>query len=265
MKLASSALVFTLFCLPLLAQISSPKIGIARYPDGSFHTIQGLPDNMIVAELPLDAADAASFSDSGGIISQNGTIRLLGPDFAIVAEYPVPEKPLLSIDGDLTSALAWLPNSHTLLHWNGSTFDSLGVADSDLEGTVTDLQSASTKQARLIVLHPDKSVSRLTISLRSGNLVSSEPLPGVMGYTVGQAFFFVFTIDKELVIDNLHGYRRSVAMPASDLQIERMSNFWLHLYSPSLQQNWALHLTQADLKLSMLPGLPDQTHLAGVK
>ena len=255
MKTALRVIALTCLCLPLVAQLSAPKIGTARYPDGSFHTIQGLPDNMIVAELPLDSADGASFSDGGGIVSQNGTIRLLGPDFAVVAEYPTPEKPLLSIDGDLTTALAWLPNSHLLVHWNGTSFDAVGVADSDLDGSVTDIQSAGATRARLIVVHADKSVSGVTVSLRSGNLVSSEPLPGVTGYSFGQAYFVVFASAKELVVDSLRGYRRSIPLPAPDLVMERMSNTWLHLYSPSLKQNWAFHVTPAELKLSILPNV----------
>jgi hypothetical protein len=249
----------------LAAQVNSPKIGTARYPDGSFHNVQGLPANMIVADLPLDSAQAASFSDSGGLIAQNGVIRLLSPGFSVLAEYPAAEQPVLSIDGDLTSALAWLPLAHTLLHWNGVKFDTFEVAEGDLEGTVTDVQSAGAKQARILVRHADNTVSGVTISLRTGNLVTSEPLPGVRGYAFGQGLFVVYALDKELVVDNLNGYRRSLAFEASDFVAERMSNTWLHLYSPSLQQSWALHLTQADLQLSQLPGAALASSKRGTK
>jgi hypothetical protein len=255
MKFATGIFVLSLLGLPSPGQINSPRIGTARYPDGTFHTVEGLHANMIVADLPLDPAQVASFSDSGGLIAQNGSIRLLSSAFAVVSEYPTGEKPLLSIDGDLTTALAWLPVSHILLHWDGTKFEALEVAESDIEGTVTDLQSAGSKQARLIVVHSDNTVSGVTVSLRTGNLVTSEPLPGVRGYTFGQGLFVVYAAEKELVVDNLRGYRRSVSLDAPDLVIERMSTSWLHLYSPSLQQNWALHLTQADLQLSLLPGL----------
>jgi hypothetical protein len=255
MKFAPGIFVLILVCVPLPGQISSPKIGTARYPDGSFHNVEGLHANMIVADLPLDAARAASFSDSGGLVAQNGTVRLLSSAFSLLGEYPTAEKPLLSIDGDLTSALAWLPVSHTLLHWDGAKFEALEVADSDVEGIVTDLQSAGSKQARLIVLHPDNTVSGVTVSLRTGNLVSSEALPGVRGYTFGQGFFVIYATEKELVVDNLRGYRRSLPFDAPDFVMERMSTNWLHIYSPTLQQNWALHVTQSDLQLSMLPGI----------
>jgi hypothetical protein len=253
-----SVLVLSFICLPLLAQIRVPQIGTARYPDGSLHTVQGLPANMIVADLPLDTAEAASFSDSGGLVSQKGIVRLLAADFSVVAEYAAAEKPLLSIDGKLTSALAWLPNAHTLLHWNGSDFDRFSVASADIDGTVTDIQSSGSNQAKFIVQHPDNSVSAVIISLRTGNLVSSESLPGVHGYTFGQGCFVVSASEKDLAVDDLRGYRRTIPIPSQDFLIERMSNNWLHVFSPSMQRSWALHLTQAALQLSLLPGLPQQ-------
>lgn len=265
MKLVPILLVWGLAALPLSAQVNSPKIGTARYADGSFHNVQGLPANMIVADLPLDSAQCASFSDSGGLVAQNGIIRLLSPSFSVLAEFSAGERPLLSIDGDLTSALAWLPMAHTLLHWNGTKFETFEVAESDLDGTVTDLQSAGSKQARLLVRHPDNTVSGVTISMRTGNLVSSEPLIGVRGYAFGQGIFVIYAMDKELIVDNLSGYRRTVAFDASDFVAERMSNTWLHLYSPSLRQSWALHLTQADLQLSLLPGLALASSTRGIK
>lgn len=255
MKPLVRVLAASLICLPLLAQVSVPKVGTARYPDGSLHAVQGLPLNLIVADLPLDSVEAASFSDSGGFVSQNGALRLLASNFSVVAQYSAGEKPLLSIDGELTTALAWFPNAHRLIHWNGSKFDELSVADGDIEGRVTAIQSAGPRQARLLVLHADDSVSAVTISLRNGNLVTSEALPGVRGYAFGQGFFVVYASDKELVVDNLRGYRRSIVIPAQDFVIDRMSSNWLHIFSPSLQQNWALHLTHVDLELSLLPGI----------
>lgn len=247
----------SLLCVPLLAQVGVPKVGIVRYPDGTFHTVQGLPANMIVSDLPLDPAQAASFSDAGGLTWQGSVMRLLASDLSTVAEWPVAERPLLAMDGAATSALAWLPAAHTLLHWNGAAFDIFDVAESDVEGKVTDLQSAGPRQARLLVLHADDSVSRVTVSLRNGSLVSSEPLAGVHGFAFGQSFLIVSASGKDLVADNLRGFSRSVPLPAPDLVMERMSNNWLHLYSPGLRQNWALHVTQGDLSLSMLPGLPE--------
>jgi hypothetical protein len=138
------------------------------------------------------------------------------------------------------------------------------VSPADLDGTVTDLQSSGARQARLIVEHQDGSVSAATISLRTGNLVSSEILPGVQGYAFGQGFFVLYLTGKELVADNLRGYRRSVPMAATDVTMQRMSDNWLQVYSPSLHRNWALHITQSELSLSELPGLPEHRILPAV-
>lgn len=246
-------------CLPLAAQVRVPKVGAFRYADGSMHEVQGLPANVIVFDLPVVSAQAASFADQGGLLWQSGFIRLLAADYSLVGEYAAPlsqaaEQPVLGISGDLTSALAWLPGNHTLLHWNGTEFDALVLAAGEIEGQVTDVQYLSSRQARLTVLHEDRSVSAVTISLRTGNLVNSEVLPGVSGSAFSQGFLTLFATERELVVDNLRGYRRSVAFAAPDVVMERMSNNWVHLYSAKLQQHWAVRVTQSEFDVSLLPG-----------
>jgi hypothetical protein len=211
---------------------------------------------MIVCDLPFDGTDAASFSDLGGIVSQQGTIRLLNPDLSVAFEFKTGEPaPVLNMEGDLTSAIAWLPSQRTLLRWDGSKFVSFAIPQADLDGQVTNLQAVNSKQARLLVTGGDGTVSAITFSTRNGSLISSETLGGVRGYAFSQSFFFVYAENNELVVNNMNGYRRSVALPAPDLIIERMSGQWLHLQSPSLKQDWALHLTQAQLELSILPAI----------
>lgn len=258
MKCLLHALFVPLACIPMIAQLSVPKIGVVRYSDGTLHSVRGLPSNILISDLSHDSVQAASFSDGGGLIFANGAIRLLNVDMSTVAEYPTSEKPLLAIDGELTSALVWLPQSGKLLRWDGSQFVSLDLDTSEIDGAVTGLARSGSKQAVLIIQRADNSVARVAVSLRTGNLVTSELLPGVRGYTFPQGSFMLFASDKELIADDLHGYRRSTPIPASDILVERMSSNWLHLYSPSLKQSWALHLTSADLDLSQLPGAPEQ-------
>jgi hypothetical protein len=254
--------VLLLLSLPLAGQLTAPKVGTVRYPDGSLHSVQGLANNMIVCDLPFDSADAASFSDQGGIVSQQGAIRLLNADFSVAFEFKTGEPaPVLNMEGDLTSALAWLPSQRTLLRWDGSKFAAFVIPQSDLDGQVTNLQAVNSKQARLLVTGGDGTVSAVTISTRNGSLVSSEALAGLQGYAFSQSFFFVYTENNELVVSNMNGYRRSIALPAPDLIIERMSSQWLHLQSRSLKQDWALHLTQAQFELSILPAI--ETKKAG--
>jgi hypothetical protein len=248
-----SILIFTAACF---AQISAPRIGIARYPDGSLHALRGLSANIIVSDLPVEPVDAASFSDRGGIVSHKGVLRLLNSELSTVAEYNAgPGKPLLSINDELTSALAWISSNNTLIHWDGSQFRSVTVTDPDLSGRVTDLQFSRNLEAQLTVVHADKTVSLLNVSLQDGSVLTWQLLPGVRGETFTQGSDFVYTTATELLVDNLRGSRRSLPLPAADLQIERMSNNWFNLYSPSQKQNWALHVTHADVSISQLPGL----------
>jgi len=50
-----------------------------------------------------------------------------------------------------------------------------------------------------------------------------------------------------------NGWRRVLPIAAGDLTIERMSSDWLHIFSASSGEHWALHLTESDLQLSQLP------------
>ncbi len=257
---AAAPFALLLLTLPLTAQMTVPKLGTVRSADGALHSVQGLPNNLIVSDLAFDPTDAASFSDKGGLVSHQGMIRLLGADLAVIGEYATAEKaPLLNMDSDQTSALAWLPSSQTLVRWDGQQFDAFSLAGIDLEGKVTSLQAVSTKQVRLLVTHADGTVDGITVSTRNGNLVSSEPLIGVRGYAFSQSFFVVYVEGKELVADNLRGYRRTLALPATDLVMEHMSNNWIHLSSASLKQDWALHLTQAEFEISLLPAMSTLT------
>ena len=247
--------VVSIFSVALLsAQVSTPRVGFARFSDGTVRAVQGLPANLIVSQVSLASADTVSFSDFGGLIAQNGVIRLLNSDASMLAEYPSGDStPLLSMSGDLTTALVWLPSKHTLLHWSGESFTSVEVDDSAFDGVVTSVSPSGAKLAKLLVSHSDGSVEALTVSLRTGNLVSAESVPGVQGAAYTQRLYLVFASDQELVVDSMDGYRRSIPLPAKDLKIERMASDWLHLWSPTTKQDWALHVTSAELDVSRLP------------
>ncbi len=258
MKFVQSVLVIGLGCLPALAQVNSPKIGTARYPDGSLHSVFGIPDNMVVSIIPVDTVEVSSFSNQDGLVETNGMIRLVDPKLTILGAASVYEKPVLSIQADSSSALAWLPIAHILLHWNGTQFQPVPVAGSDISGIVTDLQMSGTTQARLIVQHSDNSVSAAIVSLSDGSLVTETTLPSVTGNTAVVGTFLAYFANKQLIADNLSGDRRTVPFTVADAVFEHVSSNWLHLYSPSLQQHWALHLTASDMHLSLLPGLPSK-------
>src|SRR5437588_8069929 len=99
----------------LPAQVSAPRVGFARFAGGSVHAVSGLPANLVVGNLSIARADSLSFSDSGGLLARNGQIDLVDANAQPVASFASGETvPLLNIDGALTTAIAWLPSSHSI-------------------------------------------------------------------------------------------------------------------------------------------------------
>jgi hypothetical protein len=248
------------FIGPLLqAQLRIPQVGLARFSDGSVRAIQGVPANLIVASRAIATTDAVSFSDSGGLISSKGVIRMLQTDGTVVGEYESGEAlPLLNIDSSLQSATAWLPSKHLLLRWNGSAFAVAPVDDSSLGGRVTFVRMASEETVQFFVVLADSSVARILISLASARVISSDAMPGIIGGVFVQHFWILSQHNRGLIAESANGKRETIELsqtplPASDLTIERMSNDWLHISSRSTGANWAIRSSSMKLDVSLLP------------
>ncbi len=240
----------------LEAQVGAPKVGVARYSDNSVHAVFGVHDDFVISAQVIGSAEAISFSDSGGLLAKNGRIQLIGPSSALVAEYESGEStPVLNVDGDLTTAIAWLPERHALLHWNGKSFVLTDVA-SPLLGPVTSLRLENQATAQLLVTERGGIVSEATISLETGYLISLSVLPGVGGPAFRQHSFILFHDERGLEVASGSTVPRILPVSAADLTIERMSSDWLHLASASSKQNWILHLSNTALELSELPAAP---------
>jgi hypothetical protein len=242
-----------LFLLAALlpAQVSAPRVGFARFAGGSVHAVDGLPANFVVGDLPIAHADRVSFSDSGGLLARNGEIDLVDADAQPVASFASGEAaPLLNVDGALTTAIAWLPSSHSILYWDGKGFV---VTEANVAGEITALQLSDPERARLLVRQGDASVSVVTVSLKTGQVIDSQTVPGIEGNAFAQHAFFIAANSKTLVIESANGQRRVLPLAAPDITIERMSSDWLHIFSVSSGEHWALHLTQTDLQLSRMP------------
>ena len=112
--------------------------------------------------------------------------------------------------------------------------------------------------AQFFVVQPDGTVSRVLVSLTTGALISCGLLPGVEGFALQQQAFVVFHDERGLEVQELNGNLRTLPLTAKDLQFQRMSTDWLHLYSPSSKTNWTLRLTATDANLSMLPPPPSE-------
>jgi hypothetical protein len=226
-------------------------VGFARFAGGSVHAVSGLPANLVVGDLPIARADSLSFSDSGGLLAHNGQIDLVDANAQPVASFTSGEAaPLLNIDGALTTAIAWLPSSHSILHWDGKGFVSTEV---NLAGEIIGLQFIEPDKARLLVRQADASVSAVIVSLKSGQVIDSQTVPGIEGNAFAQHSFFIAANSKTLVVESANGQRRVLPLAAPDITIERMSSDWLHIFSVSSGEHWALHLTQTDLQLSRMP------------
>lgn len=234
-------------------QIHAPRPGLARYPDGYIASVYGVPGSFVLRNSSFAPADAASFSDSCGLNSSNGLILLLGQNGVVAGQYDSQEPaPLLSITGDFSTALAWLPSRRAVLYWTGKKFTSLELGDALPQGIVTSIVAAATKQAEILITQANGAVLRCLVSLANGNVVSCDLLPGVTGPAFEQQGFLVFEDGRGLEVQDQTGNIRTFAATASDLQFQRMSSGWLHLYSTRTGQHWALHLG-ADLSLTSLP------------
>jgi len=113
----------------LPAQVSIPRIGLVRYADGSVWVVNGLKSNFVLGARLMTGATAASFSDAGGLVVISGEVDLIRLDGSVVRRYKTDEaQPMPDISGDLTTATIYLPSTHTMLHWNGSSF---AIADGE--------------------------------------------------------------------------------------------------------------------------------------
>jgi hypothetical protein len=240
----------------LEAQLTVPKVGVVRFPDGGLRTVLGLDSNFIVNREVIAKADADSFSDQGGLLAKNGRIQLLGPDLKVVAEYDSGESaPLLNIDGDLRTAIAWLPTERALLYWDGKSF-ALAQTNDQLLSHVLALRVGNSKTAKLLILEQGGAVSSATVSLESGNLLALNFLPGVQRSVFEQHSFLLFQDRDGLEIQAPDGKVRTIPISVPDLSFERISSDWLHLTSPSAKQDWLLHLNRSTLAISQLPAAP---------
>jgi hypothetical protein len=235
----------------LAAQVSAPRVGFARFSGGSVHAVSGLPANLLVTDASVARADHLSFSDSGGLLARAGQIDLVDANANVIASFASDDAaPLLNVDGLLTSAIGWLPSSHSILHWDGKAFVR---TEANLAGDVTALELIEPEKVRLLVSNGNASVSAVIVSLQTGQVIDSQIVPGIEGRAFAQHSFIVATNSKTLVVESADGQRRTLPLAAGDLTIERMSSDWLHIFSTSSGEHWALHLTQTDLQLSQLP------------
>lgn len=254
--------VITLFFLPgafLRAQVSTPPIGIARFSDASVRNVYGLPQNLIVDSNSFGSFDAASFSDEVGLVAVNGQIQLIKPDFTVIGEYDSADSRILvNVDTGPGSAIAWLPTSQSLVHWNGAEFAVTSVVGLDPSMRVTAVRVQRRGRAQFLLMERDRSVFEASVSLETGNVLSLRVLPGVYGHALWQASSILFEDANGLELMGPDGSVQTLGVTARDVEFARMSSTWILVSSRSQGRIWALHIGSGDISLSELPGVPSQ-------
>jgi hypothetical protein len=256
MKLRIAFSIALLWCAAAvaLAQVGTPKLGMARYADRTVHPVYGLESNLLIDDQLLSEADAISFSDAGGLIAIAGRIQLIRPDGTVLAEYDSGEAhPVLNVDGALTTAIAWLPSRGAIVHWNGAALVETELGSAGLPGRVTSIQAADVASAKLLVNDASGNVFEVRVSVETAQVISVDLLPGVKGSAFQQQSFVVFADAGGLHIQPPGGVIRTLPLAATDLVFERMSSDWVHIASASTGQDWVLHLNATALQLSQLP------------
>jgi hypothetical protein len=240
-------------------QLSSPRIGVVRYADGSLYLLYGLPGSYLIGPRVLDGTDAASFSKQGGIVSRKGTLALLRADLSTAQTFEATGEtsPILGINDDLTTAIAWLPSVQKLVHWNGQSFASVSVPDLLREGEVSFVSKSDNRTASLLLHSPDGSVNEASVSLGTGQLVSVMPITGAHGRAFRQGSFVLFSDNRNLTITTpSNGNTKQIPISGGNLKMERISSDCLHVRSLTSQRDWVLHFHNGDFDLEELPPPP---------
>jgi hypothetical protein len=234
-------------------QVMTPRIGFAHYADGSLRAVSGVASAFVVSDALLRGADAASFSDAGGLISGSGKIQLVDSSLAVIAEYGSAEtNPVLNVDGPLDGAVAWLPSSHVLLHWTGTEFRATSIDDSSVD-RVLSVRMKDTATAEFLIAAAKEGVLRAEISLETGAVRSINVVPGVTGSAFLQQGFVISQDQNGLQVLSASGRIQTIPFAGRDLRFERMSANWVHIVSTATHQDWALHVGSRITDLSELP------------
>lgn len=248
-----ASFTFVISLVAFAGQVSVPRIGFAHYADGAVRAVSGVSSAFVVGNALLWGADAASFSDAGGLISANGKIRLVDSSFAVIAEYTSGESnPVLNVDGPLDQAVAWLPLRHALLRWTGKEFRETSIDDSSLD-RVLSLRMKDAGTAELLAAGGEESVLRAEVSIETGTARSINVVPGVTGSAFLQQGFVISSDQNGLEVLSPSGRIQTIPFAGKDLRFERMSANWVHIMSAATHQNWALHLDSRVTGIGELP------------
>ncbi len=238
----------------LLAQLAPPKPGFVRYDGLPVQGLYGLPGNFVPVQAVWGNTEEISFSNDVGLLVTSGDIKLVRVDGSLLGSYaysgPVP---ILNIGSTPETAVVWLPGTHSLLRWTQKGFSMTVAENLDSDGIVTAVELSASNVARFLISHPDRSVSNVSLSLPTGNVISSDVLPGVSGPAFRFAGQLIWAGDHGLELESSDGGHHTLPSPTGVFTAEQMSSRWVHLFFPADRTNWALHLSDTEPTLSRLP------------
>jgi hypothetical protein len=231
------------------AQVNAPRVGFVRYADSTVRGIYGLEASFLVGQPVAHRVDAASFSGDAGILSRDGQIEILTAAGTVFAATAGERNALVGIGGSLSTAIAWLPEPQMLRHFDGAKFESTEVL-AVLPGKA--LCVRSNGETASLLIESDHSISEITISLSSGNILSENFLPGVQAPAAYVANSIVYVAEHGLQVRGQDGTLRTLAFaPVENVTFECIAGDWLHIATAN--QQWALHVLPKRLHLSELP------------
>ncbi len=237
-------------------QLATPSVGHVRYADGVVRPIYGLPGNYILGDAIPALAEAASFSEAGGLISKGGTLLLTDSNLTPVAAADLHSSAaLLRVDRTLDTAIAWIPETRVLVHWNGKSLSPVPVASLGEGDRVTSVRKLDANTASLLVSKPDTTLVRYRISLLEGALQSSNALSAGCNSTWDDGTRILCLSDRKLSILSQAGdVRQTLPLPVDgSLALEQAGTRCLHFSGRTPGENWLLHLDDKDLQFYQIP------------
>ena len=247
MKIASFLLLPGL----LAAQMGAPNPGFVRFAGAGVESALGLPGNLLLVPSAFPNADAIAFSNRLGLVASAGRIRLVQTNGTVLGEAEYNGvAPVLNVDRQADSALAWIPSERVLLYWQSGNFERAEAGA--VPDQVTSVALVEPHIARLFTANVDGTVSAIDVSLPSGTTRNATVLPGAHApaYTFGTSL--IYTDADGLQIERVDGKKCTLAAPARSFTAERMSSDWVHLYFATTKTHYALHLS-GEPTLSQLP------------
>lgn len=245
-----------------LGQVSTPVMGVARLGDGSLRILYGVPDNVMVDSESLGRFDAASFSDKAGLVSKHGSIQLIDRQFRSLGEYDTADlNVVLNIDGGAATAIAWLPGSEVLLHWDGSAFHGTRVTGLQEPFKVTSLRRNGSK-ADLLLSDANEGVFQASISIKTGELSSLAPLEGIHGPAFWAGDRILFADTNGLAVQDSNGLVQALGVTGGDLSFAHISSEWVLATSARAQHSWVVNVSTGRVRMSEVPAIPPTTQEA---